>query len=159
MRKMRLFLSALAASAVLFACSDDDDNGGSQTSGNIEARWNPTKTVVEVGGEDFTQNYDLNEAGCPKDYIEFADPNTLSYVIYFKNASNECTPDAGDTGTWTKNDNTLIIDGITVGGDDISGTYEIVRLTGSELRIRTSNTTGGITTTATVYFTKATNQN
>jgi hypothetical protein len=158
MKKMRLFLSALAASAVLFACSDSDDNGP-QTGGNIQARWNPTKTVIKVAGEESTENYNLNEPGCDKDYIEFAGANVLNYVIFFKNASAVCTPDAGEAGIWAKDDNTLTISGLEIGGFDYSGTYEIIKLTGSELRIRTSSTIGGIPTTATLYFTKATNQN
>lgn len=159
MKNARLLLSALFASALLFSCSDDDDNGGSSTGGNIEARWNPSRTIIELNGEEVeNETYDENQAGCEKDYVEFANPNVLNFVAYVQGGTGSCEASPGDSGTWTKNDDTLIVSDFSINGVPYSGTYEITRLTNSELRIQSETTSGGATLTNKIYFTKATNQ-
>lgn len=151
MKKIKILLAAIVVTS-LTAVSCSSDDGGSAVSGEVNGKWNPIKTVVKIGTNDFTEEYGENEPGCDKDYIEFASANVLNNVIYFKNASNVCTPDAATPGTWTRNDDML-----TITGGEYSGTYEIVRLNNSDLRVRTTSNTGSITTTATVYFKKAAN--
>lgn len=149
MKTLKVVLAALVVSAFSFSCSSDDD-GGSSTGGNIVARWNPTKTVVKISGETFTQNYESNEPGCDKDYLEFTGGGLVNDVIYFKNASDVCTADAATPVSYSKTDNTLVIS-----GGEFGGTYQITKLTGSALQISQSSTSGGLTSTTTVYFTKA----
>lgn len=158
MKNVKLLLSALVASTLMFSCSSDD-GGGSSTGGNIEARWNPTRTIVEVNG-DVAENeaYDQNEPNCEKDYVEFADANVVNFVAYVQGGSGNCEASPGTPGTWAKSDNTLTISDFSVNGQSFSGTYVITRLTGSELRIKQDFVAGGITTTYKIYFTKATNQ-
>ena len=150
MKTIKVLLSALVISAFSFSCSSDDD--GSSTGGDLTARWNPTKTIVKISGESFTQNYTSNEPGCDKDYIEFTDGGLVNNAIYFKNAEEVCTQDAATPVEYTRTDNTLVIaDG------EYGGTYEISKLTGSELQIKQTSTSGGITSETTVYFSKASN--
>jgi hypothetical protein len=56
-----------------------------------------------------------------------------------------------DAGTWSKSDATLVINN----SGFLAGTYTITRLTASNLEIATTDNVGGITTTSTVFFTKA----
>lgn len=150
MKKIKLFAMALLAVGTIFSsCSSDDE---SATGGDIMNRWNPTKTVVKVGSSDsFTQNYNSNEPGCDKDYLEFADNNVLNFVIYFKNAEQLCTPDSAAPATWTKADNTVTISG----GSTYDGDYTITRLTSSELRLQNTSSIAGSSTVTTIYFKKA----
>jgi len=150
MKTIKLFLT-LAVVAGLSSCSKDDDS--SSTNGNIAARWNPVKTLVEVGSSDIEQNYEDNEQGCPKDYIEFASANVLNRAVYNRNVNtNDCEAVNGTPANWAKDENIL-----TINGGQYNGSYEITRLTGSELRIASENMSGGITTTTTIFFTKASN--
>lgn len=158
MKNVKLLLSVLVASTLMFSCSSDD-GGGSSTGGNIEARWNPTRTIVEVNGDTFlNEPYDENEPDCEKDYIEFTNPNVLNFVVYVQGAGGQCETSTADPATWSKNDNTLVVDDLFINGEDFSGTWTITRLTGSELRIKKDMTSAGVTTTSKIYFTKATNQ-
>lgn len=147
MKTIKLFAAALLMGAVSFSCSSDDDEN--TLGGDLTARWNPTKTVVKISGESFTENYE-NQPGCAKDYIEFTDANMVNNVIYFDPAGAEtCAEDAEPAQPYTRNENNLVI-----GGGEYGGTYEITRLTSSELRIEQTSTAGGLTTETTVFFNK-----
>ena len=148
MKKIKFLVAAFIAVALSASCSSDDSED--LLGGDLTARWNQTKTVIKISGESFTQEYDSNEPGCDKDYIEFTDGGQLNDVIFFRNASDVCTEDASTPQTYTRADNTLVIS-----GGEFGGTYEIIRLTNSELRIQQSSSSAGITTTTTVYFSKA----
>ena len=148
MKKIKFLVAAFVAVAFSVSCSSDDSED--LLGGDLTARWNQTKTVVKISEESFTQQYNSNEPGCDKDYLEFTDGGQLNDVIFFKNASDICTEDASDPQTYARTDNTLVIS-----GGEFGGTYEIIRLTSSELRIQQSSTSAGVTTTTTVYFTKA----
>ncbi|HLA57048.1 MAG TPA: hypothetical protein VK623_13165 [Flavobacterium sp.] len=149
MKKIKILLAAIIVTSLsVVSCSSDSD--GNSTNGNIVAKWNPVKSTLKVGTQTVTQPYEENEPGCPKDYVNFLEAGTLANVIYFKNASDECTADAATQVNWVKDGTTLVIT-----GGEYDGTYEITKLTSSELRIADESTSGGITTTATVYFSKA----
>jgi hypothetical protein len=150
MNKIKFFAIALAVGALSFSCSDDDNEN--PLGGDFTARWNPVKTVIKISEETFTENYEGNEPGCDKDYIEFTDDNQVRDVIYFRNASDVCTEDTAANQTYQRNDNTL-----TISGGEYGGTYEIIKLTNSELQIQQIQSSGGIETETTVYFTKAPN--
>ncbi len=142
MKSIKLMLAtALLAGFSFTSCSDDD--GGSSTGGNIVGKWTPTKTVTSVNGRNDSKNYADNEPGCDKDYTEFVTGGQVKEVVFFKNASSVCTEDAQTGSTWSKADTTLIIN---------SQSYEITRLTGSELTIKSTVTTGGATLSVTEYY-------
>jgi hypothetical protein len=149
MKTIKVVLAALVISAFSFtSCSSDDE--GSSTGGDLTAKWNPIKTIVKIAGQEVEQPYEENEPGCSKDYVEFTDAGAFNNVIYFKNADNVCTEDSGAPVTYTRNENTIVIS-----GGEFGGTYTITRLTGSELRVQQTSTSGGITATTTIFLTKA----
>ncbi len=151
MKKIKFLAVALAVGALSFSCSSDDNEN--PLGGDLTAKWNVVKTVLSVSGEDYVTNYESNEPGCDKNYIEFTDDGHVNDVIYFHNASNVCTEDAATPQEYTRTDNTL-----TIAGGEYGGTYEITKLTNSELQITQTSTAGGLTTETTVYFSKAANQ-
>jgi len=151
MKKIKFFAVALAVGALSFSCSSDDNEN--PLGGDLTAKWNIVKTVLSVSGENYPTPYGGNEPGCDKDYIEFTDDGFVNDVIYYHNASNACAEDAATPQEYTRTDNTLVI-----AGGEFGGTYEITKLTGSELQIEQTTTAGGLTTTTTVYFSKAVNQ-
>jgi hypothetical protein len=149
MKKIKILLAAIIVTGLSVACSSDDD--GSAIKGDVNGKWNPSKTTVKVGTETFTQNYTLNEEGCSKDYIEFDTANVLNFAVYNRNPdTNACEEVAGTPSTWARDENTL-----TIVGGQYDGTYEITKLNNSELRIQDESTSAGVTTTTTVYFTSA----
>lgn len=152
MKKIKVVLASLTiATLTLTSCSSDDSSG---TSVSIVGKWNPIKTVIKSSGSTITQDYDENEAGCAKDFIEFVEGGVLRNVIYFKNAENACTEDAAEPEVWAKTD-----DELTITGGEYDGTYEITKLSGSELRVTQTESLGGTTATVTVYFKKAASTN
>jgi hypothetical protein len=151
MKTIKVVLAALVISAFSFtSCSSDDE--GSSTGGDLTAKWNPTKTIVKIAGEEFDEPYESNEPGCSKDYAEFTDEGDFNFVIYVEdpNTPGACVASPATPQTYTKSENTLVISGGQYGG-----TYTITRLTGSELRVKQTSTTGGITSETTIYLTKA----
>jgi hypothetical protein len=152
MNKIKLFAAALAIGALSFSCSSDDSEN--LLGGDFTAKWNPIKTVIKISGETFEEQYDSNQAGCDKDFVEFTEANTVNNVIYYDPAGAvTCAEDAEPIQEYTRTDNTLV-----VSGGQYGGTYEITKLTSSELRLeQTSTAGGGITTVTTIYFNKAAN--
>ncbi len=150
MKKIKALMFAFVlAGMTVVSCSSDDDGGPAAT---IDGKWNQTKTVVELGGQSITQDYDDNVAGCDKNYIEFAPSNVFNEVVYFKAAgSGDCQTDMADPGTWSKNDQTLTINN----SGFLSGTYEITRLAGNNLEISSTDSAGGVTTKTTIFMTRA----
>lgn len=150
MKNIKILLAtAIIAAFTLTSCSKDEDNGP-VTNGSITAKWNQTKTIITTNGVNQTINYDGNEAGCSKDYIEFTTNNKLNDVVYFKNAEEICTENAATQSSYSKSGNTL-----TVIGGDYEGTYTITTLSGSELIVKSVETQSGIQFTTNTYFTKA----
>ncbi|MDD3003865.1 lipocalin family protein [Flavobacterium sp.] len=148
MKKIKaLMVAFVMAGMTVVSCSSDDSSGPAP---EITAKWNQTKTVVKIGNQSVTQKYKDNTDGCTKNYIEFAAANVFNDVVYFKQGG-DCQESAAAPGTWTKSDKTLTI----TNGGLLSGTYEIAKLSGSALELKTQNNEGGITSTTTIYFTKA----
>ena len=110
MKKIKFFLPLiLVFLSTLISCGGDDNTPS--TPASIIAKWNVSKTVVKTSTNTSEIPYTSNEAGCDKDYTEFAANGSLNKVVYFKNASNVCTPDAAGGSTWNKSNNTLTITG------------------------------------------------
>ncbi len=147
MKKIQRLAFGLLGAGLLFSCSSDD---GGSTSASIEAKWTPTKTVFKAAGASSTIDYTENEAGCDKDYVQFITGGSLKDAVYFKNSASVCTEDSDSQGTWAKTDNTLVI----TNSNDYDGTYQITKLTGSDLQIKTTEDLGGVNAEVTVYFKK-----
>lgn len=153
MKKIKFLVAAFIAVALSASCSSDDSED--LLGGDLTARWNQTKTVIKISGETFEEPYTSNQAGCQKDYIEFTEANTVNNVVFYDPAGAEtCAEDAEPIQEYSRTDNTLLI-----GGGQYGGTYEITRLTNSQMRLeQTSTAGGGITTVTTIYFEKAAEQ-
>lgn len=149
MKKMKsLMIAFVLASMTAVSCSSDD----SGPAATIDGKWNQTKTVVRINGQNITQQYNENVTGCEKNYIEFAAASVFNEVVYFKAAgSGACQPDAATPGTWSKTDNTLLINN----GGFLAGSYEIKKLSNSNLEIATESNEAGVMATTTIYLTKA----
>jgi major membrane immunogen (membrane-anchored lipoprotein) len=146
MKKIKLAVVLLMTGTMsLTSCSSDD----SKESASIVGKWTPVKTVVKTGTGTLNQKYEDNQPGCDKDYVEFVDGGVFRKVIWFKNAENVCTEDAAEPQVWSKDDKEL-----TIMGGAYNGTYDISKLSGSELRIVSTQSIGGTSATTTVYFSK-----
>jgi len=151
MKNLKVILSAFVIAGAMFVGCSDDDNG-STTGGELKRRWNPQKTEVKIGNDKSVFPYTNNDPNCQKNYVEFTDDNHVRVVGFADPIGTGCVEIVSpEETTYTRNDNTLVIDGI----DLYDGTWEIIRLTNSELRIRRTDAPGGVTTITTVFFKKA----
>lgn len=148
MKKVLKMSVLFVATAFFASCSSSDD--GNSVSGNLEAKWTPIKTVSKVGGISDTENYQDNEPGCEKDYLQFLADGTVKNAIYFKNTTNVCTEDSAIDGNWVKDGSSLTI----TNSSEYNGVYTIRKLNGSELQVQTTQTIGGVSATITLYFQK-----
>lgn len=149
MRKFKAVLFAFVLMAMtLVSCSSNDD-GSSGPAPTIEGKWNQIQTVVTINGTAVPTPYDSNEPGCTKDYLEFAPASIFNDVVYFKQ-SGVCQQSIATPRMWSKTNNSLTISGDT----DLSGTYEIVKLTNTELQIKISKNIAGTLSTAVIYMNK-----
>ncbi len=148
MKKIKILFAVLIVTSFAISCSSDD--GGDPTGGDLTARWNETKTILKVSGDEIRQDYVNGALTCGKDYIEFTDAGIATRVVYGKDGDNNCIENPGTPAEWSRNENTLVISNGYYGG-----TYTIKKLTNSQLTIESTSTSGSITTVTTVYFTKA----
>ncbi|RYZ19627.1 MAG: hypothetical protein EOO10_24125 [Chitinophagaceae bacterium] len=148
MKKFQRLAFCLLVKGLLFSCSSDDDGGG--TSASIEAKWTPIKTVFKASGVSQTVNYDQNEAGCDKDYIQFVTGGSLKDAVYYKNSAEVCTEDADSQGTWVRTGDNLVI----ANSNDYDGSYDIKKLNSTDLQIHGTEDLGGVNADVTVYFKK-----
>ena len=147
MKKIKALMVAFVMAGMTVVSCSSDDSGPAPT---IEGQWNQTKTIVKINNSSVKENYEDNVDGCDKNYIEFATGGVYNDVVYFKQGG-VCQANTATPGTWTKSDDILTI----ADGASLSGTYEIVKLSSGALQIATSDVTAGITSTTTIYFTKA----
>lgn len=126
MKKLSIALLSVMAIGFATSCSDDDSNGG--TSGTLEGKWIYDKTGVAAQGQEALLPYSHQE-GCDKDYIEFVSGGSYKEVEY---SGSECDVFT-ETTTWSRNGNTLTVG---TGEDAMNGTIE--RLTGTDLRVKTT---------------------
>lgn len=148
MKKIKVLLAAFVlTSMTIVSCSSDDSSGSTAT---LDGKWNQVKTVVKLGNQSVEQEY-IHEDGCDKDYVEFAASSVYNEVSYNNVGSGECAANASDAGTWIKTDKKLTIEN---GSQLASDTYDITKLTGSDLQISVTDSNGGINTTTTIYLKK-----
>jgi hypothetical protein len=145
MSKAKLFACvALAMGSLVSSCGGDDG-----FSAPITGKWDKYKTITTVDNNDpETTNYQGNEIGCDKDYIEFQQAGAFRDVELYKNSDEICTEDVV-TKTWVRDGDVLTID-----GSEGPETFTITKLTGSELRFESTATTGGVTIKVAQLFRK-----
>lgn len=137
-----LFISLLALA--FSSCSDDDESSVSMT---IEGKWNFSKMSVTVNDVTSPElDYDGNEPGCSKDYIEFAPGGVFNDGDY---SGSECLLYT-TTGTWYKNGNA-----VTITSEGISIPLEVMSLTSTILKVKYSETQDGTTVIVNMTFIKA----
>jgi len=138
-----LFISALASAFAFSSCCDDED---SQVSPSIKGKWNFDKISLTINGVTSPElDYDDNEPGCPKDYIEFAPAAVFNEGDY---SGSECLLDM-TTGTWYKNGNT-----VTITSEGVTLLFEVISLTSTTLKVKYSETQDGTTVIVNVTFIK-----
>ena len=139
-----LFIYVLSLVFAFSSCSDDSD---SPEPAAIEGKWNFNKMSVTINGITSPEvDYEGNEPGCLKDYLEFIPGGVLNEGDYF---GSECSLDI-ITDTWVKNGNT-----ITITSEGIVIPLEVVSLTSSALVVKYSESQDGMTVIINVYFVKA----
>ena len=143
LKKLKIVLfSVLALGLTTVSCGDDDSS--SATGGNLEGKWIYAKEGMAAQGQEILEDHE-HYAGCNKDYLEFLSNGTAKDVSYY---GSDCSQDVYES-TYEKNGNTL-----TVTEDGQTVTVTIEKLTGSELRISTSENLGGTTVKYISTFTK-----
>ncbi|WP_432671380.1 lipocalin family protein [Flavobacterium sp. SM2513] len=148
MKKIKALMVAFVLAGMTVVSCSSDDSGPAAT---IDGQWNQDKTIVKItNGPSQTIKYTGNETGCDKDYLEFASAGVFNDVIFNKNGGGECLQ-TSTLGTWVKNEDMLTINDAGF----LSGTYEILKLSGSALQISTTSQSAGTSTTTTIYLKKA----
>lgn len=130
MKKVLLFGLSLAA-LTFTSCSDDDGDSAS-----IEGKWYYSEQGVSANGAEVLTDYMDHEDGCEKDYVEFLADGVFKDVDYF---NSDCETFIDET-TWSRSGNSL-----TIGEGEDAETATIATLSGSTLKITTSETIDGQT--------------
>lgn len=140
-----LFVCAIVLVMIFASCSKDNPP---TTSGTIEGKWNFNKVSYSQGGITTPEaDHPGNQAGCDKDYIEIVAGGTVNAGDY----ASGCVL-TKSTGTWTKTDNNITVSVASLG---LTGTFEIVSLSATELKLKITTTQGGVSVTITQSFIKA----
>lgn len=140
MKQLKLTMALLAAGLMMVSCNKDDD-GGSE--GTLEGKWIYSKSGGMASGHEVLTDWDHTE-GCNKDYVEFVEGGVYNDVYYWE----DCEEDKWET-TWTREGNT-----ITVGTGEAAETGEIINLTGSELKLKSTYEEGGVNVDYITVFTR-----
>ncbi|WP_269240074.1 lipocalin family protein [Flavobacterium limnophilum] len=139
-----LIISALTLVFAFSSCCDDED---SPIPVSIKGKWNFDKMSLTVNGVTSPElDYDDNEPGCSKDYIEFAPTAVFNEGDY---SGSDCLLDI-TTGTWYKNGNV-----VTITSDGVIIPFEVVSLTSTTLKVKYSEIQDGTTAIVNMTFVKA----
>lgn len=144
-----LFVLALTLGMSFVSC-DKDDDGEKVIIPSIAGKWIYSKETTSVVGSDVViteHDYEDNQSGCEKDYIEFKSGGVLNVVEYYKD-DIECEEEKF-TGTWSQNNNKLVV---TEDGD--TETYTIISVTADELKYKEVYVYNGVSYVITYFFTK-----
>ena len=126
MKKLKVLFLSLLALTTIVSCSKDDDNDSS-TSASIEGKWEFTQE-----GESLTSLEPAeNEGNCGLDITEYISGGEFKETYYYMN--NEECKSYNDSGTWSKNGNTLTK---KYTNDDEPDTYEIIELSQTTLKLK-----------------------
>lgn len=147
MKKVSVLFVLVLAFAMTFvsSCSNDDDSN--PVAASVEGKWNFSKISTVINGvPSAEEDYDDNEPGCPKDFIELKSGGVYTDGDYY---NSECQLETS-TGTWSKSGSIL-----TITGDGISIPFEVVSVSSTVLKVKYSDTLEGITYVMNITFTKA----
>ncbi|MCV2486215.1 lipocalin family protein [Flavobacterium sp. SH_e] len=137
-----LFVSVLTLGLTAVSCSSDDDNKNA----SIEGKWEVTHQGVIINGQEVLQPYD-NEGGCEIPSMTFtSDAKFVDVTSEFWDS--ECSTYTED-GTWKKDGNTL-----TLKYSDEEVKVDILELSGSTLKVKSTYTEEGVTLSAVSVFKK-----
>ena len=140
-----LFVFALVTGLNFTSCSSDNESSSSSSS--IVGKWNFSKFSTTFNGVTSPEmDYDGNESGCPKDYVEFKTGGVLSEGDYL---GSNCELNTF-VGTWSQNGST-----ITITEGPISLTAELVSVTSTMLKFKASESNNGVSIVVNITFTKA----
>jgi hypothetical protein len=139
-----LFAFALISILNFTSCSSEDD---SSTSSSIVGKWNFSKISTTINGVTSPEmDYDDNELGCPKDFVEFKTGGIYTEGDY---SGSTCLLDSS-AGTWVQSGSNITI----TQGTDVF-TAEVVSVTSTTLKVKATETDSGVTITINITFTKA----
>ena len=149
MKKVSVLFVLVLAFAMTFvsSCSNDDDNDPNPVTATVEGKWNFSRISAIIDGVPIPEeDYDDNEPGCPKDFIELKSGGVYNDGYYY---NPECLLESS-TGTWSKSGAIL-----TITSEGISIPFEVVSVSSTVLKVKYSETFEGITSVFNVTFTKA----
>lgn len=149
MKKVSVLFVLVLAFAMTFvsSCSNDDDNDSNPVTATVEGKWNFSKISAVIDGVPTPEeDYDDNEPGCPKDFIELKSGGVYNDGYYYNPG---CLLETS-TGTWSKSGAIL-----TITSEGISIPLEVVSVSSTVLKVKYSETFEGITSVFNVTFTKA----
>lgn len=129
MKKLNVLFLSLLALGTIVSCNNDDDNDSSAT---IEGKWQ----ITQEGESLTTLTPAENDGSCGLDIVEFFQGGVYK-VDGFDYEDSECIPYT-DGGTWTKKDNSVTIKDT----DGESTVYEILELTNSTLKVKSTDVEG-----------------
>ena len=135
MKTKFLILPALMLVLGSTSCDKDDDKY-ELPAATLTGKWNYSKVGTTIGGAEVLADYDGNEEGCNKDYVEFGSNNNFADVDY--DSTDSACEVFTDTGTYAVTGNTIVVD---FGDQTVTGT--ILNLSYTELKIR-DNESGSV---------------
>ena len=149
MKKVSVLFVLVLAFAMTFvsSCSNDDNDSPKPVTATVEGKWNFSKISAVIDGvPSAEEDYDDNEPGCPKDFIEFKSGGVYTAGDYYNSEGQLET----STGTWSKSGTIL-----TITTEGVSTPVEVVSVSSTVLKIKFSDTFEGITTVFNITLTKA----
>lgn len=143
MKKISITLASALVLGLSFTSCSSDDNGGAVSEAKILGKWEFNKEKYSANGVASAEtDYEDNEEGCSKDYIEINEDGTSEFGDYW---NSECELDVYGS-TWSLDGKTLMIDGET---------YTVQSVSGSSMKLKTVYTEDEIEWTEVYTFTKA----
>ncbi|MGF1556352.1 lipocalin family protein [Paucihalobacter sp.] len=143
----KIFILLPIVTLIIFtSCSSDDDNGGNQAS--IIGAWEYSQEGTIIGGQEVLEPYDHEAPECGNDFIEFSANGTAVETYFFLNMDSQCETEAF-TFSYEVNGQQ-----ITINDDDEVITAEILTLSNTTLKVRTTEEFGGETFVYIVLLTR-----
>jgi hypothetical protein len=120
------FVFALFLGVVFTSCSKDDSP--SSASASLVGKWNYSKISFTINGVTSPEiDYDDDEPGCSKDYIEFKTAGVYNEGDY---SGTTCVLDL-TVGTWSQTGSQL-----TITADGTPAALEVLSITSSTLKVK-----------------------
>ncbi len=102
--KKRIISTCLTAGILtILSCGNDDDTGSTtEETTSIVGKWK----IVSESVDGIATSY----GPCGGDVLTVNEDNTFTAVGFFSNADDQCVVDGNESGTWSKDNNSLILD-------------------------------------------------